>query len=111
MVDTPIKLVLQLLYVLFHALQPVLVPICFLSAWAIVAMVGWSLWAAFRDGVQNAQRMHQIPCANCEFFTGDYHLKCTVHPSRALSEEAIHCLDYEPADRPFTLDFPEVGSH
>ena len=100
---------LQLLYVLFHALQPILVPLCLVSAWAIVVLVGWSLWAALRDGVQNAQRMHQIPCANCEFFTGDYHLKCTVHPSRALSEAAIHCPDYEPTAKPLMLDLPEVS--
>jgi RNA polymerase subunit RPABC4/transcription elongation factor Spt4 len=39
--------------------------------------------------------MHQIPCANCQFFTRDYHLKCTVHPAQALTEEAIGCGDFE----------------
>jgi hypothetical protein len=38
--------------------------------------------------------MHQIPCANCQFFTGDYHLKCPIHPAIALSEAAIGCPDY-----------------
>lgn len=37
-----------------------------------------------------------MPCSRCAFFTGSYHLKCTVHPCKALSEEAIGCLDYEP---------------
>jgi hypothetical protein len=42
------------------------------------------------------RRLHQVPCSRCAFYTGDYRLKCTVHPCKALSEEAIACLDYEP---------------
>ena len=48
------------------------------------------------ESVDTARQMHQIPCANCQYFTGDYGLKCTVHPSIALSKEAIHCPDYDP---------------
>lgn len=84
------------LYWLIQALQPLLVPICFVSAWAIVLLLGWNIWAAMRDGIHNAKQMHQIPCANCRFFTDSYHLKCPVHPKKALSSEAINCTDYEP---------------
>lgn len=91
----------EFLYFLTHwvvqAIQPALVPLCFLFAWSLIAMALWSVWTAIRDGVANARRMHQIPCANCQFFTGDYHLKCTVHPTIALTEEAIDCLDHQPA--------------
>ncbi|NJN58774.1 MAG: hypothetical protein HC879_15385 [Leptolyngbyaceae cyanobacterium SL_5_9] len=91
----------QFLYVLTHwlvqAIQPFLVPLCFIFAWSLILMTLWSIWAALRDGVANAKRMHQIPCADCQFFTGDYHLKCTVHPTIALSEEAIDCLDHQPS--------------
>lgn len=38
--------------------------------------------------------MHQIPCSNCQFFTNDYRLKCTVNPSVANTERAINCCDY-----------------
>ena len=72
----------QILYYLVHAIQPVLVPL--------------SLWSMVTDGVANAKRMHSIPCANCQYFTGDYRLKCTVQPHIALTEEAIDCPDYRP---------------
>nr|WP_199290251.1 hypothetical protein [Leptolyngbya sp. FACHB-36] len=78
------------------AIQPFLVPICFVSAWSIIALVTWSLWTATRDTVTRTREMHRIPCANCQFFTSDYHLKCTVHPSDALTEDAINCPDYQP---------------
>lgn len=74
----------------------VLVPVCFVLAWSIVGLVVWNLILAGRDGLAQAQQMHKIPCSECRFFTGDYHLKCTVHPDRALSEEAVNCGDYEP---------------
>ncbi len=47
-----------------------------------------------------AKRLHQIPCAKCQYFTGNHHLKCTVQPCFALTEEAINCLDFCPQDRP-----------
>ncbi len=90
----------QTLYIFLHwliaSIQPFLGPICFIAAWSLVLLALSSLWTAFRDGLTNAKRMHQIPCANCQFFTNDYHLKCPVRPTIALSEEAIDCPDYEP---------------
>lgn len=71
-----------------------------LCSWSLIALFIWSLWRAGRDGVAQLQRLHQIPCAGCAFFTRDYRLKCTVHPVKALSEEAINCLDYEPTTSP-----------
>jgi hypothetical protein len=90
--------VFHLLQTAIRAIQPFLVPICFLAAWAIVLMAGWSFWAALRDTVARSRQMHQIPCTDCRFFTKDYHLKCTVHPSKALTEEAINCPDYQSAN-------------
>ena len=55
-----------------------------------------SIYLAMQDAITRIRRLHQIPCSRCAFFTGDYRLKCTVHPCKALSEEAIDCLDYEP---------------
>ncbi|WP_017717590.1 hypothetical protein [Kamptonema formosum] len=84
----------QILYPLIRAVQPFLVPVCFVSAWVLVLMLGWGLWSAVADGVARSKRMHQIPCANCAFFTNDYRLKCPVRPTIALTEEAIGCTDY-----------------
>nr|WP_232225199.1 hypothetical protein [Dactylococcopsis salina] len=46
--------------------------------------------------VKRSQIMHQVPCPNCQFFTNDYRLKCTVNPLVANTEQAITCQDYCP---------------
>jgi hypothetical protein len=81
---------------LIQTMQPVLEPLCFFLAWVIVLLSLYSICTMICDGVIRAKVMHQIPCANCQFFTGDYRLKCPVHPTRALTEAAIHCPDHEP---------------
>jgi hypothetical protein len=92
--------VLQILYYIFHTIQPFLVPLCFLSAWTLVIMAAWSMWSAARDSVSTAKQMHQIPCSGCQYFTNDYRLKCTVHPSIANTEDAVNCMDYQPKTNP-----------
>lgn len=62
-----------------------------------------SIWSAIQEAVNTGKRLHKIPCANCQYFTGDYHLKCTLHPKAALTEEAINCLDYTCQNR-YILD-------
>lgn len=95
-------LIFQHLYFPVRAIQPLLAPICLVAAWAFMFLVVWSAWAVIRDAAKQAVHLHQIPCANCQFFTGDYHLKCTVHPSTAMSEAAINCPDYRARTNPFT---------
>ncbi|WP_320073136.1 hypothetical protein [Nostoc sp. MG11] len=92
---------LELMSFLIHGIQPFLVPICFVVAWTVTILVVWSLWTTARDSVSTAKQMHQIPCTNCQFFTDDYRLKCTVHPSTANTEEAINCIDYQPKTNPY----------
>ncbi len=91
---------LDLVSSLIHAIQPLLVPICFIGAWTVMMIVGWSLWTAARDSVATAKQMHQIPCAGCQFFTNNYRLKCTVHPSIANTEAAIDCSDFQAKTNP-----------
>jgi len=94
----PDILLLNLIVLVVHwfcsLMQLILVPLCFVLSWLVVIMVCWNLWSACRQGLAQARRMHQIPCANCQFFTGNYYLKCTVRPDIALSEAAIDCSDY-----------------
>ncbi|MEH1892445.1 hypothetical protein [Nostoc sp.] len=91
----------QLISFLIHGIQPFLIPICFVVAWTVTILVVLSLWTAARDSVNTAKQMHQIPCTGCQFFTDNYRLKCTVRPSIANTEEAIHCLDYQPKTNPY----------
>ena len=86
----------EFLYFLKNAIQPLLVPICFVCAWGLILLGGWTIFGAIASTVSRAKQMHQIPCANCAFFTENYHLKCPVQPKIALSEEAIDCIDYRP---------------
>lgn len=86
---------LELIDFPIQVIQLFLIPICFLTAWTVTILVAISMWAAARDSMNTAKQMHQIPCTNCKFFTADYRLKCTVHPSIANTEAAINCPDYQ----------------
>lgn len=96
--------IIEFWFRLMQAIEPFLVPICFISAWVLIASVAWTLGRAMREGLAQAKQMHQIPCAHCQFFTNDYRLKCTVHPQYANSERAIDCRDYKPHQRARELD-------
>jgi hypothetical protein len=64
--------------------------------WGIVfSYIFWQIIETSQQAIAHLKRLHQIPCSRCIFFTGDYRLKCTVHPLCALSEEAINCRDFE----------------
>ena len=93
----------MLLLFLNAVIKPLAFPIYCFGMWTLVGLFLWSIWKAAQEGVAQLRRLHQIPCAHCDFFTGDYCLKCTVHPTKALTEEAINCLDYEPTTNRTTV--------
>lgn len=64
-------------------------------AWSLFLLGLWQVISATRETVQRSQAMHQIPCADCQFFTNDHRLKCPVHPHEALTPEAVNCRDFE----------------
>ncbi|MEM1366507.1 MAG: hypothetical protein AAGG02_00545 [Cyanobacteria bacterium P01_H01_bin.15] len=75
-------------------LYPLVQPICFVFAWFFVLSLISGFISAARDAWRQAKQLHQIPCAHCEYFTGDYRLKCTVRPDTACTKEAINCRDF-----------------
>jgi hypothetical protein len=83
---------------LYFLQVPQLVPAPLLlgCVWTLIPVLGWSLVRAFREGLTHLKRLHQVPCDRCAFSTGDYRLKCTVHPYTAFTDEAVECLDFEP---------------
>ncbi len=89
------QILVWVLLTLTEWIRPILVPLCFVLAWSLVAMTVWQLVAITRDGMNRARVMHQIPCAGCRYFTNSPFLKCPLHPKAALSEAAIDCTDYE----------------
>lgn len=85
----------QLLYSTVPATPPLLVPLCFVTAWSFILLLAWNIGFMIRSAVNQGVKMHKIPCANCQYFVRSYHLKCTVNPDIALSEAAIDCPDYQ----------------
>ncbi|MGD1875253.1 MAG: hypothetical protein ACFB02_19640 [Mastigocoleus sp.] len=69
---------------------------CAFCAWTILFLSIGSLFFTLIQGKKHLQKLHNIPCSGCDFFTNDYRLKCTVNPMKACSEEAINCNDFEP---------------
>jgi hypothetical protein len=64
-------------------------------AWILLFLSVWKTSKMIQENLNYLRRLHQIPCSSCKFFTGDYRLKCTIHPGKALSEEALNCQDFE----------------
>lgn len=75
--------------------------------WLVLVGFFLAICLAVQDGIARLKRLHQIPCSRCAYFTGNYYLKCPVHPCKALSEEAINCLDYEPVRAQTIRLFPK----
>lgn len=74
-----------------------MIAVFFISFWVLLMIVfSFSVVRAFKQGAEQVKKLHRIPCYKCDFFTNDYHLKCTVNPSLACSEEALGCIDFEP---------------
>jgi hypothetical protein len=96
MLLSPMSTFLQAM--ILQAVQPVPVPVCFATAWLLIGLAIWSSLRGIQLAADRATQMHKVPCANCQFFTGKSCLKCTVHPTIALTEAAIDCPDYRNSD-------------
>ena len=69
--------------------------LCF-SVWTLIFIgLFWRLVTIIKQAIDHLQRLHQIPCHKCTYFTGDYRLKCTVNPTDAMLEQAIGCRDFQ----------------
>jgi hypothetical protein len=76
------------------SLSPVLRLGQLLAPWTVLALLAWTGWLILRDTITYSIGLHKIPCSRCKFFTGNYRLKCTIHPKSAMSEAAINCPDF-----------------
>ncbi len=77
-----------------NRIQPLIIPLCLITAWVFILVLSSSVIAMIVDVIKRAKRMHKIPCSNCQYFTNDYRLKCPVNPFQASTEAAINCQDY-----------------
>ncbi len=78
-----------------HIIQSLIIPLCLITAWVFIVMLVSSIISMIVDVIKRAKTMHQIPCSDCQYFTNDYRLKCSVNPFQANTEAAINCKDYE----------------
>jgi hypothetical protein len=46
------------------------------------------------QSLMNQKQKHLIPCHKCRYFSSNSYVHCAVHPSRAMTPEAIDCSDY-----------------
>ncbi|AUC60367.1 hypothetical protein AA637_03950 [Cyanobacterium sp. HL-69] len=69
-------------------------PLYFVGAWLLLFLLVASILRGVRDAVKRSQAMHEIPCTNCQYFTNDYRLKCTIQPNIANTELAKDCPDF-----------------
>ena len=75
-----------------------LIPLGFTMVFTIFVVMLPDVWKFARARIATINCFHQVPCKNCRFFTNNHYLWCTVHPSTALTKEALHCCDYHPRD-------------
>ncbi len=68
---------------------------CPLVIWLVLLCFFCAIFFAIQDGFLYLRKLHQIPCNRCSFYTGETCLKCTIHPYKAFTEEAISCEDWE----------------
>lgn len=74
----------------------ILVPVSFMLVCAAIGSVILALSKVIpdKDRQPNINHRQQIPCSNCQFFSNNHYLKCAVHPSTVLTEQALNCADY-----------------
>lgn len=51
------------------------------------------------EGKDFATQSIKIPCSKCHFFSTNAHLRCAVHPTTTMTEQASHCPDFTPRNK------------
>ena len=80
---------------LLEEYNPYLQPFYLIMAWGLFAVLISTLITAIIDVNKRSQKMHEIPCTNCQYFTRNFYLKCPVNPDIANTELAISCRDFQ----------------
>ncbi len=63
-------------------------------ATALAVLLGRSLLRPKRRPVKVSHRRQRLPCETCRFKGDNIHLRCAVHPYKAMTAEAMDCPDY-----------------
>lgn len=76
-----------------------LIYVGFLVGWAIAVLTYLSSLKLTQETVRSKElnpfNADKIPCKHCKFYSRSPYLKCAVHPTIALTKQAIDCSDYQ----------------
>lgn len=61
---------------------------------ALLVVLGRSLIRTKPKPVVMSHRRKRLPCETCRFKGDSVHLRCAVHPYKAMTAEAMDCPDY-----------------
>lgn len=64
-------------------------------AWGLFAVLILTIITVIVEVHKRSRKMHEIPCTDCRYFTGNFYLKCSVNPHIANTELAISCRDFQ----------------
>ena len=67
--------------------------------WAIAASIYAFIPKRVQQHLFRLKAPHKTLCHQCQYFGHNAYLKCTVHPSTVLTEQALNCLDYSPSSK------------
>ncbi len=71
-----------------------LVPLSFALIWAIVVLLVADLPKLTWNNLK-LNRTPKVPCRNCRYFSSNPYLKCAIHPTVALTDNATDCKDFQ----------------
>ena len=69
---------------------------------AVRSFIFLTIWFHIQKMVRNKEQKRtieyheQFSCKKCRFFVDNVYLKCAVHPTTALTKQALNCSDYWP---------------
>jgi hypothetical protein len=73
----------------------VLIPFCFIVVWAVASIIMFrGLPKALRKKPLELNRPQKVPCRSCRFFSSNPYLKCALHPTSVMTDQAIDCADF-----------------
>ncbi|MDZ7958581.1 MAG: hypothetical protein RMY34_11995 [Aulosira sp. DedQUE10] len=80
------------------ALVVFLAPICFMIVGAVFLLIISNIIKIThnKNEILNIEYLKEHRCKNCRFFNENNYIKCAVHPSVALTKQALDCSDYKP---------------
>lgn len=69
-----------------------------MGSFFVLSAIGGLIYAHILNRKQHSFRANpsdRIICSHCQYFNNNQFLKCALHPSAVLTEQAVDCTDYD----------------